>query len=318
MKARQEPAAPFCRASLLSRCTACPWLPPTRKPTTQATQWACGQPSFLAERECPLTRVLRPKLPQQHQKAEVARIEQGCAELERRMRGLSSNQQRALLESMANTSNAVMGGLLADRQSAQLRGKGKGSSSRTETPHNQKVKATQASANNDPKYVKDLARVIGHVAAFQRHRSRLRGAQKRLQSASPWSSSWTTWKPEARIREERPPLVLRLPLQRLQTPRPPSPEAQEPGKVIHPQRKARPQRTLRVMQRQDKRIRSLELLVLPLGSLFISVRTMLARAGVRRSARIGCTAARHHTVGPGWVADHFEIWRTAQPFLSIL
>ena len=48
--------------------------------------------------------------------------------------------------------------LETNARSAQLRGKGKGSTSRTETPKNQKVKATQVSANNDPKYVEDLAK----------------------------------------------------------------------------------------------------------------------------------------------------------------
>ena len=39
------------------------------------------------------------------------------------MRSLSTTQQRSLLENLANTSNAVMGGLLADtlRRTAQLR-----------------------------------------------------------------------------------------------------------------------------------------------------------------------------------------------------
>ena len=46
----------------------------------------------------------------EEEKAEVARIERECSELERRMKGLSSNQQRALLESMASTQ--VRGGLI--------------------------------------------------------------------------------------------------------------------------------------------------------------------------------------------------------------
>ncbi|OLP78970.1 hypothetical protein AK812_SmicGene40790 [Symbiodinium microadriaticum] len=48
------------------------------------------------------------------ERAEVARIEEECAELERRMRNLSATQQPSLLENLANTSSAVMGGLLAD------------------------------------------------------------------------------------------------------------------------------------------------------------------------------------------------------------
>ena len=38
---------------------------------------------------------------------EVARIERECAELERRMRGLNSGQQRALLENLANSHRSV-------------------------------------------------------------------------------------------------------------------------------------------------------------------------------------------------------------------
>ena len=114
----------------------------------------------------------------EEEQAEVARIERECSELERRMKGLSSNQQRALLDS-----NAVIGGLLSHtiRRSAQIRGKGKRSTSQAEAPKNQKVKATQASVNNDPKYVEDLARGVGHVAAFQRHRSRLRAIQHQVE-----------------------------------------------------------------------------------------------------------------------------------------
>ena len=46
---------------------------------------------------------------------EVARIERECAELERRMRGLSAGQQGALLENLANSCNAVMGGRRHDQ-----------------------------------------------------------------------------------------------------------------------------------------------------------------------------------------------------------
>ncbi|CAE7836995.1 ATJ20 [Symbiodinium sp. CCMP2592] len=109
--------------------------------------------------------------------AEVARLERECAELEQRMRGLNAGQQRALLENLANSSSAVMGGLLADtiRRTAQLRGqKGKGGSS------NVKVRASNETARNDPKYVKDLEEGVSMAVAFQRHRSRLRAVQHQV------------------------------------------------------------------------------------------------------------------------------------------
>ena len=93
------------------------------------------------------------------------------------MRNLSSTQQRSLLENLANTSSAVMGGLLADtvKRTAQLRGKAAKGGGRP------KVKANQASANNDPKYLEDLSRGLTHTAAFVRHRSRLRAIQHQLE-----------------------------------------------------------------------------------------------------------------------------------------
>ncbi|OLP80382.1 hypothetical protein AK812_SmicGene39225 [Symbiodinium microadriaticum] len=111
------------------------------------------------------------------ERAEVARIEEECSELEKRMRNLSSTQQRSLLENLANTSSAVMGGLLADtvKRTAQLRGKAAKGGGRP------KVKANQASANNDPKYLEDLSRGLTHTAAFVRHRSRLRAIQHQLE-----------------------------------------------------------------------------------------------------------------------------------------
>eukprot|EP00439_Symbiodinium_sp_Y106_P077863 s914_g16.t1 len=105
---------------------------------------------------------------------EVARIEREYADLERCIRGLNSGQQRALLENLANSSNAIMGGLLADtiRRSAQIRDRSSGKG-----PANTKVRATQQTANRDPKYIEYLATGMSHVAAFQRHRSRLRAVQ---------------------------------------------------------------------------------------------------------------------------------------------
>eukprot|EP00439_Symbiodinium_sp_Y106_P066988 s4464_g11.t1 len=90
------------------------------------------------------------------------------------VRGLNSGQQRALFENLTNSSNAVMGGLLADtiRRSAQIRDRSSGKGST-----NAKVRATQQTANRDPKYIEDLATGMSHVAAFQRHRSRLRAVQ---------------------------------------------------------------------------------------------------------------------------------------------
>ena len=111
------------------------------------------------------------------EKAEVARIEEECAALERRMRDLSAIQQTTLLENLANVSSAVLGGLLADtvRRTAQMRGKGAKGAGR------QRVKATQASANNDPKYLEDLSRGLSHTEAFIRHRSRLRAIQHQME-----------------------------------------------------------------------------------------------------------------------------------------
>ncbi|CAE7245307.1 unnamed protein product [Symbiodinium sp. CCMP2592] len=112
---------------------------------------------------------------------EVARLERECAELEQRMRGLNAGQQRALLENLANSSSAVMGGLLADtiRRTAQLRGqKGKGGSS------NVKVRASNETARNDPKYMEDLDAGVSIAVAFQRHRSRLRAVQHQVAQGS--------------------------------------------------------------------------------------------------------------------------------------
>ena len=93
------------------------------------------------------------------------------------MRDLSVTQQRSLLENLANASSAVIGGLLADtvRRTAQLRGKGAKGGGR------QKVKANQASANKDPKYLEDLSRGLTHTEAFVRHRSRLRAIQHQME-----------------------------------------------------------------------------------------------------------------------------------------
>ena len=111
------------------------------------------------------------------ERAEVARIEEECSALERRMRDLSVTQQRSLLENLANASSAVIGGLLADtvRRTAQMRNKGGKGGGRT------KVKANQASANKDPKYLEDLSRGLSHAEAFVRHRSRLRAIQHQME-----------------------------------------------------------------------------------------------------------------------------------------
>eukprot|EP00439_Symbiodinium_sp_Y106_P084358 s126_g25.t1 len=45
---------------------------------------------------------------------------------------------------------------------------------------NTKVRATQQTANRDTKYIEDLATGMSHVAAFQRHRSRLRAVQHQV------------------------------------------------------------------------------------------------------------------------------------------
>ncbi|CAE7855082.1 unnamed protein product [Symbiodinium sp. KB8] len=125
------------------------------------------------------------------ERAEMARIEEECSALERRMRDLSVTQQRSLLENLANASSAVIGGLLADtvRRTAQMRGKGAKGGGR------QKVKA------------------------FVRHRSRLRAIQHQMEygdvslqpratqvqtdrkmsiGASLWSDFSTIWRTESR------------------------------------------------------------------------------------------------------------------------
>ena len=93
------------------------------------------------------------------------------------MRDLSVTQQRSLLENLANASSAVIGGLLADtvRRTAQMRNKGAKGGGRT------KVKANQASANKDPKYLEVLSRGLSHAEAFVRHRSRLRAIQHQME-----------------------------------------------------------------------------------------------------------------------------------------
>ena len=80
-------------------------------------------------------------------------------------------------ENLANASSAVIGGLLADtvRRTAQMRGKGAKGGGR------QKVKANQASANKDPKYLEDLSKGLRHTEAFVRHRSRLRAIQHQME-----------------------------------------------------------------------------------------------------------------------------------------
>ena len=45
----------------------------------------------------------------------------------------------------------------------------------------QKVKANQASASKDPKYLEDLSKGLSHTEAFIRHRSRLRAIQHQME-----------------------------------------------------------------------------------------------------------------------------------------
>ena len=44
-----------------------------------------------------------------------------------------------------------------------------------------KVKANQASANKDPKYLEDLSKGLSHTEVFIRHRSRLRAIQHQME-----------------------------------------------------------------------------------------------------------------------------------------
>ena len=55
----------------------------------------------------------------------MARIEEECSALERRMRDLSITQQRSLLENLANASSAVIGGLLVGHGEAYRPAEGK-------------------------------------------------------------------------------------------------------------------------------------------------------------------------------------------------
>ncbi|CAE7939236.1 unnamed protein product [Symbiodinium sp. KB8] len=73
-----------------------------------------------------------------------------------------------------HASSAVIGGLLADTV-RRTRGKGAKGGGR------QKVKANQASANKDPKYLEDLSKGLSHTEAFVRHRSRLRAIQHQME-----------------------------------------------------------------------------------------------------------------------------------------
>ncbi|CAE7220056.1 LCP2 [Symbiodinium sp. CCMP2456] len=88
------------------------------------------------------------------EKAEVRRIEKECTDLEKQLCGLSATQQRTFLERLADNSAPVVGG------------------------HSE-----AATADKDPKYHVDRAEV-GHVVAFQRHRSRLRAIQHQLHRGS--------------------------------------------------------------------------------------------------------------------------------------
>ncbi|CAE7227233.1 unnamed protein product, partial [Symbiodinium sp. CCMP2456] len=71
------------------------------------------------------------------EKAEVRRIEKECTDLEKQLRGLTATQQRAFLERLADNSVPVA------------------------------IRASQATADQDPKYLVERAEV-GHVVAFQR------------------------------------------------------------------------------------------------------------------------------------------------------
>ena len=93
------------------------------------------------------------------------------------------------------------------RRTAQIRDRGP-----RRNAGNVKVRAAQTTANNDPKYIEDLASGMTHVVAFQRHRSRLRAVQfqvaqgtvalqrkdspldDELGEVSSWNSFWTTSK----------------------------------------------------------------------------------------------------------------------------
>ncbi|CAE7872968.1 unnamed protein product [Symbiodinium sp. KB8] len=138
--------------------------PPTPAPTAPTAEPAPEEVDDDEDSDVELTA---------EERAEVARIEEECSALERRMRDLSVTQQRSLLENLANASS----GLLADtvRRTAQMRSKGAKGEGRP------KVKATQASANKDPKYLEDLSRGLSHAEAFVRHRSRLRAIQHQME-----------------------------------------------------------------------------------------------------------------------------------------
>ena len=127
--------------------------PPTAAPTAPTAEPAPEEVDDDEDSDVELTA---------EERAEVARIEEECSALERRMRDLSVTQQRSLLENLANASSAVIGGLLADtvRRTAQMRGKGAKGGGRP------KVKANQASANKDPKYLEDLSRGLSHLESW--------------------------------------------------------------------------------------------------------------------------------------------------------
>ncbi|OLP87906.1 hypothetical protein AK812_SmicGene30818 [Symbiodinium microadriaticum] len=98
--------------------------PPTPAPTAPTAEPAPEEVDDDEDSDVELTA---------EERAEVARIEEECFALERRMRDLSVTQQRSLLENLANASSALIGGLLADtvRRTAQMRSKGAKGEGRT-------------------------------------------------------------------------------------------------------------------------------------------------------------------------------------------
>ena len=179
-KAHREQVVPLFRASSQNLCTACPWLQLTKTPTRQATLWVYGRLSCWAKRgPCRLIPASTTPGP--------GRLNGGgeSGGGPDRARVLRAGKEDEGPELQPTKSSFGEHGQHLQRSHApsgvppSFVGRGKGVPPK---PRLRKtVKATQASANNDPKYVEDLDRGVGHVAAFQRHRSRLRAIQHQVE-----------------------------------------------------------------------------------------------------------------------------------------
>ncbi|CAE7320994.1 unnamed protein product, partial [Symbiodinium sp. CCMP2456] len=131
------------------------------------------------------------------EKAEVRRIEKECTDLEKQLRGLTATQQRAFLERLADNSVPVVGGLLADTltRTARLRDRG-------QAVPTQAIRASQATADQDPKYL--VQRAPGALPPMMSlgHEHRLR-LLRRLHELERAGVEWTQEEIEASLTMEQ-------------------------------------------------------------------------------------------------------------------